>query len=67
MRMVEHASQAPQASGLQGDHGEWRTSPSSPSKRAELNRRYGEEVALRVRAELLASPIAAQRYVLVPK
>ena len=32
-----------------------------------LQERYGEEVALRVRTELLASPIAAQRYALVPK
>ena len=32
-----------------------------------LQQRYGEEVALRVRAELPASPIAGQRYALVPK
>jgi hypothetical protein len=32
-----------------------------------LQERYSEEVALRVRSELPASPISGQRYALVPK
>src|SRR5262249_16820980 len=32
-----------------------------------LQERYGEQVALTVRSQLLASPVAAQRYALVPK
>ncbi len=46
----------------------WRGGDGSVEAALErLQERYSEEVALRVRSELPASPISGQRYALVPK